>query len=259
VLSREAAGPDVVVRYAAHSDGVIDVFLPPNPAEPEQPAPLVVLLHGGFWRQEFDRRHLRPLAGALARHGQAVAVPEFRRVGGAGGWPETGADVEAALASVAALVRSAAPGRVAASPYALVGHSAGGHLALWAGLRAGPSRVARIVALAPVADLEAGARTQIGENAVVHLLGGAPEERPGRYAEADALRLLPGDVPVTIVHGTEDRQVPVGMSRAVATRFPELTYVELDGVEHFGLINPLAPPFPVLRRLLGAEEPPPRS
>ena len=85
--------PDATVRYADHEDAVVDLHLPrgSRPADPE--TPLVVLLHGGFWKQEWDRRHTRTEARALADLGAVVATPEYRRVRGGGGWPVTGDDV----------------------------------------------------------------------------------------------------------------------------------------------------------------------
>ncbi len=233
-----------MLRYAAHSDGLVDVFFPPSLGRPQAPAALLVLVHGGFWRQEFDRIHLRPLATWLARDGFVVATPEYRRTGGAGGWPQTGDDVEMALADTPGLVDAAAPGRIdPTAPAVVAGHSAGGHLALWAGLRAGAERVRSIVALAPVSDLVYAAERGMGEHAAQALLGGEPGDVPERYAEADILRMLPSDVRVVIVQGTDDKQVTVSMNRALAAEHesdPNLTYVELTGVEHFALIDPLS-------------------
>lgn len=248
MLTRPAEPPDAVVRYADHPCGLIDLFLPPRlaTAAPE-PLPLVVALHGGFWREEWDRTHLRPLANALVDRGFVVATPEYRR--GPAGWPATGADVGAALAAVADLVDAVAPGMIdQTAPYTLTGHSAGGHLALWGGLRAGPRRVRRIVALAPVADLAGAARDRLGDDAARDFIGGGPDERPTEYAQADPMSLLPGDVPVVIVQGTEDDLVPVGANRRVALALRDaavksFSYVELDGIEHFGLIDPLSPAF----------------
>ncbi len=244
VLSRPAPDPDLVLRYADHADGLVDVFFPPALGRPAGPAVLVVVLHGGFWRQEFDRTHVRPLAAGLVRDGFVVATPEYRRVGGAGGWPATGNDVTAALAATPELIERAAPGRIAFErPLVLVGHSAGGHLALWSGLRAGPSTIAKIVALAPVADLVYAAGAGMGDNAAQALLGGEPAEVPDAYAEADPLRLLQGRVPVTLVQGTADKQVTVAMNRRIAARHVEVDYVELPDVDHFALIDPLSEAF----------------
>ncbi len=252
MLSRPADGPDLVLRYADHADGLVDVFLPPALGMPDAPSPLVVLVHGGFWRQEFDRTHLRPLAGWLARDGFVVATPEYCRTGiggrgsgaGDGSWPDTSADIETAVAAIPGLIDGAAPGRIeATTPCVLAGHSAGGHLALWAGLRAGPSVVRHVVALAPVASLVTAARDGLDGDAVAVLLGGGPDDVPEAYADADPWGQPSGHVRVTIVHGADDVQVPVALSRQVAKDHHGITFFELPGVEHFALIDPLSAAF----------------
>jgi acetyl esterase/lipase len=248
VLTRTAEPPDAVVRYADHACGLIDLFLPHRAGATGQrraACPLVVALHGGFWREEWDRVHWRPAANALVDAGIAVAVPEYRR--GPAAWPRTRDDITRALDQVADLVEGVAPGLVdTASAYTLTGHSAGGHLALWGGLRAGPRRVRRIVALAPVADLTAAARNGMGSGAAVEFMGGGPDELPDAYAEADPMLLLPGEVPVVIVQGADDTAVPADANRAVAealTNAPSVSYVELADVEHFALVDPLTSAF----------------
>jgi acetyl esterase/lipase len=260
VLTRPAEGPDVVLRYADHVDGVIDVFLPPSLGRPSPPAPLLCFVHGGFWRQAWDRMHARPLATALSRRGFVVAVPEYRRVGGEGGWPMTGYDVRDAFAATPQMIDAAAPGWIdTAAPAVLSGHSAGGHLALWVGLQAAAEQVARIVALAPVSDLRMAAAVNMGDGAAQALLGGGPDDVPAHYAEADAASLLPGQVPVTIIQGTADKEVTVEMNRAIAAGLdaPGFRYVELDGVEHFALVDPLTGAFEdaVWPALRGADRP----
>jgi acetyl esterase/lipase len=244
VLTRAAEPPDAVVRYADHDCGLIDLFLPHRGAttgRPGPPVPLVVAIHGGFWHEEWDRTHLRPMAHTLVDHGFAVALPEYRR--GPASWPRTRDDIAAALAQVAGLVEGLAPELVdTSSPYTLTGHSAGGHLALWGGLTAGRDRVRRIVALAPVADLTAAAHSGMGNGAATEFMGGTPEERPDDFAEADPMHLLPGAVPVAIIQGGDDTNVPAAANRAVAAALAShdaVTYVELPGVEHFGLVDPL--------------------
>jgi acetyl esterase/lipase len=223
--------PDAVLRYAAHSDGLVDLHLPDG----DGPHPLVVLLHGGFWRQAFDRRHTRPLATALAADGFLVATPEYRRVGGGGGWPATLDDVDAAMAALPDLLSGLG---LATTTTTVAGHSAGGHLALW--LANQGHRIDRVVGLAPVGDLHAAARDGLGAGATQALLGGEPEEVPDRYDAADpAVRLARRpSCKLVLVHGTEDTNVPIGNSRGLVARHPFVELRALEGVEHFAVIDP---------------------
>lgn len=249
VTTRASSPPDMVLRYAAHDDGLVDVHLP---AGPSRPRPLVFLVHGGFWRQEYDRVHVRPLANALAADGYAVAVPEYRRVGGAGGWPATGEDVDGALRSLPRLLAGTG---VETTRTTLVGHSAGGHLVLW--LANQPHDLHRVVALAPVGNLRKAAEHGMGGGGVVDLLGGTPEQVPEMYDAADpATRMLTRpSTEVIVVHGDADEDVPVQSSRGLEGRFDWLDYRELPGVEHFAVIDPLSEAWPeVLRAIRGGSD-----
>jgi acetyl esterase/lipase len=244
VTTRASEPPDLVLRYAAHDDGLVDVHLP---AGPQRPRPLVFLVHGGFWRQAYDRRHSRPMANALATDGYVVAVPEYRRVGGAGGWPATGDDVDAALRAVPGLLAGTG---VQTTTTTLVGHSAGGHLVLW--LANQPHHVERVVALAPVALLREAAAQGIGGGATVDLLGGTPDQVPEAYDAADPatrMRTRP-DTDVVVVHGEADEDVPVRSSRGLKDRFDWVDYRELAGTDHFAVIDPLSDAWPAVRRAI---------
>ncbi len=245
VMTRRSELPDAVLRYAAHEDGLVDVHLPAGPARPR---PLVVYVHGGFWRQQFDRRHARPLANALAADGFVVALVEYRRVGGSGGWPTTAEDVDAALSALPGLLDEL---RVETTTTTLVGHSAGGHLVLW--LANQPHPVDRVVALAPVGDLRLAAELGMGSGAAVDFLGGTPEQIPDVYDAADPatrMRTRPSS-DVVVVHGDADQAVPVRSSRGLRERFDWLDYRELPGVDHFAVIDPLSDAWPVVRDAIG--------
>jgi acetyl esterase/lipase len=245
--------PDAVVRYAEHPDGLLDLHLPS-----ERPRGRVVLLHGGFWRSAWDRTHIRPFASALRDEGYLVASPEYRRTGAApdrlGGWPRTGHDVRTVVSRLPELLTAAAVSRPDRSrgPTVVVGHSAGGHLALW--LASERLQVDLVVALAPVGDLRHGHRHSLGSGAVEQLLGGTPGQLPERYDEADpAVRLrTPPGRQVVVVHGAADESVPLGNSDwARGLRHVDLRV--LDGVDHMALVDPASCAWPaVLAAVEGA-------
>jgi acetyl esterase/lipase len=239
VMTRRSEPPDAVVRYAAHDDGLVDVHLPPGTG----PRALVVYVHGGFWRQQWDRRHGRPLANALALRGYVVALPEYRRVGGGGGWPTTAQDVDAALAALPNLLGGIG---VTTTRITLVGHSAGGHLVLWSANQ--PHPVQRVVALAPVGDLRMAAEHRMGEGAAVDFLGGTPDTLPEVYDAADPATRMRRRPPcdVVVVHGDQDEAVPVESSRGLRRRFDWLDYRELPGVDHSAVIDPLSQAWPAV-------------
>ncbi|TDC01038.1 alpha/beta hydrolase [Micromonospora fluostatini] len=245
VLSRPSPPPDVTVRYGEQPDQVADLRRPGGSGPARR---LVVVVHGGFWRAEYDRTHTGPLAAALAGLGHPVAQLEYRRTGQpGGGWPGTLSDVVTGVAALPALAAGALPGRVTADPPILVGHSAGGHLALYAAAHA-PATVGGVLALAPVADLAEAYRRDLDGGAVAALLGGGPADVPDRYAVADPLARLPLRTRTVVLHGTLDQQVPVELSRgyvaAATAAGSTVTLVELPRCEHFGLIDPESPHWP---------------
>ncbi|MGH3424616.1 MAG: alpha/beta hydrolase family protein [Nocardioidaceae bacterium] len=245
VLTRTGPAPDLVLRYGTGDDHLVDVHLPPGPPTPR---PVVVLLHGGFWRREFDRTHTRPLAHALRAAGYVVASPEYTRSSrGRPGRPGTFDDVTAVRLRLPTLLAETAPGRADAAPVTVLGHSAGGHLALWWALTAPPELApARVVALAPVADLARAYAEDLDDGAVRDLLGGGPREHPDRYATADVAPMLPGyagPADLQVLHGDRDDRVPVAHSRSLAG----VRLHELPGAGHFAPIDPLSPAWPYVR------------
>jgi acetyl esterase/lipase len=252
------------VRYGPGRDAVIDLRLPPGASGPR---PLVVVVHGGFWRAAYDRSHTGPQAAALAAEGYVVAVPEYRRVGqDGGGWPGTFDDTAAWSDRVVDLVTSEL-GRdaVDVGRVALVGHSAGGHLALWAASRhrlpassawrrPTPLPVRGVVSLAGVCDLALAAEMDLSDGATRDLIGGLPSAYADRYALADPAALLPCGIPSVLVHGGDDPHVPIGLSRRYATEAraagDRAKLVELPGTGHFEVIDPLSPAWPAVTAAL---------
>jgi acetyl esterase/lipase len=248
VLTRVADGPDAVVRYGDRSDQLVDLHLPPDDVAT---APVLVVLHGGFWRHEWDRRHTRPMAEALRGQGWIVVTPEFRRTGGDGGWPATFDDIATVRERLPDLVHDAI-GRRDVDPVTLLGHSAGGQLAMWWALTApDATTIRRVVALAPVPDLARAHAERLDGDAITALLGGGPDEVPDRYAATDPARLLSpqGHPPIVVLHGADDDRVPAAHSRDLAG----VTYVELPATGHFDLIDPLSTAWPRVLDVLRVE------
>ncbi|QHC60178.1 alpha/beta hydrolase [Rathayibacter sp. VKM Ac-2760] len=236
VLDLVAREPDGVVRYGPAPEHVADLYRAEQPADV-----LVVVVHGGFWRTRYDRIHARPLAAALADRGFDVLLPEYRRIGDpGGGWPGTFDDVRSVLA---ALPESSG---VAYRRVVLAGHSAGGHLAVWSQAADPSPSVSAVVSLAGVVDLAAAAAERLSDGAADELMAAAPNA----LAQADPSQLPAPPVPVALVHGDRDAEVPVEYSRRYAARTPGATLHELAGVGHFELIDPREPAFETLVGLL---------
>lgn len=204
------------------------------------PHPVVVVIHGGFWADVWQRDLMDAVAIDLAERGWATWNIEYRRVGTGGGWPGTQTDVAAAIDHVANLDDDLDLTRVV-----LLGHSAGGQLALWAAAREASPGVVRptgVVALAPVTDLARAHRLGLDDGAVERLMRRSPDAEPGRYRASSPLALLPIGVPQVIVHGDRDDRVPVQMSRAYAGEAAdagdEVLYHEFEGTGHFEVIDP---------------------
>jgi acetyl esterase/lipase len=226
----EAHWPVMTHRYGPHSEQVADLRLP----ERDGPHPVAVVVHGGFWRAPYTRVTTAALAIDLARRGYATWNIEYRRVGIDGGFPATLEDVEAAVAALETVDAPLDRARVL-----VIGHSAGGHLALWL---AGTGRVTAAVSLAGVSELAEAARREIGERAALEFMGGGPDELPSAYAAADPAARLPTGVPQLLVHGDADDRVPIELSRDYAERAraagDRVELLELPGVNHFVPIDP---------------------
>lgn len=231
--------PAPAVAYGPDPEQVANLHLP---ADDGGPWPTVVLVHGGFWRQRWDRTSTTPLARDLAARGIAAWNLEYRRRG----WPTTLLDVAAGVDALAG------QDEVDVDHVVVVGHSAGGQLALWAAARAGlpagaPGAGPRVrpragVSLAGVLDLVAAADESLGDGACRAFLGGGPGEVPERYALASPAARLPLGVPQLLVHGPADEIVPPRQSReyAAAARAAgdEVELVEPTGAGHFEVVEP---------------------
>ncbi len=201
----------------------------------------MVVLHGGFWRDAYDRHLMDDLCGDLVRRGYATWNLEYRRLGSGGGWPTTFDDLSAGIDHLAGL--SLDLGRVAT-----IGHSAGAHLALWAGMRADARvPITHAVSQAGVVDLHEAARLGLSRNAAAELLGGGPEAVPERFAVASPAANLPLGVPQLLVHGEGDDTVPAEMSRAyhrlAFEAGDDVELIVLPQVGHFEHLDPTSGPW----------------
>ena len=204
-------------RYGDDPSHVAELFEPRGAA-----VGTAVVLHGGFWRSRYDRHLMDDVCADLARRGWAAWNVEYRRLGAGGGWPATGADVAAAVEILAGADAVA------------VGHSAGGHLALWA---AAQGLVRAAVGQAAVSNLREGLRLGLSGGVVEELLADAAD-----VASASPAERLPLGVPQLLVHGEDDAIVPLSMSRdyfeAARAAGDRAELVALPGVGHFEHLDP---------------------
>lgn len=202
--------PFETIRYGPHPANVGDLRLP------EAARGLVVVIHGGFWAREWERDIIDTLAVDITKWGYATWNLEYRRLNEGGAWPGSGHDLKMALEWSKGIET------VASLPVALVGHSAGGYLALWAAERC---QVDSVVGLAPITDLPLLAEPgSPGRPAALHLLAAGAPERVGE-----------GVAPSLLIHGRDDTDVVAQHS----ARLGETATVALfDHLKHFQTLDP---------------------
>ena len=214
--------------------------------------PFLFVIHGGFWRSAHDLTHISHLCAALTSKGIITCSLEYRRIGNSGGgWPGTFQDVSLAVDHLLEAVSS--DPRVDHARTAVLGHSAGGHLALWlVSMHRVPKasrlscaqkyRIGTAVSLAGVCDLRTAWQQRLGNGVVTELLGGTPDQYPDRFDAGSPVELLPNGSKQILIHGTADDIVPVSQSKEFVERAEQLgdqpTLVTLRGVGHFELIDP---------------------
>jgi acetyl esterase/lipase len=232
------------IAYGQSTGQVGDLYLPDAPTPP-----VICLVHGGYWRVLYDRTYMAPLALDLVTRGFAVWSLEYRRMGGGGGgWPGTFDDVGRGIDYLATLAEEGVD--IDLKRVATLGHSAGGHLALWCAQRDAPGagyapkrvNVAAAIGLAPVADLVRAYELGCSNGAVAEFLGGSPSEHPERYHASSPMELLPLGVRQLVIHGTPDEDVPVDISRRYAAAAKaagdDIRFVELATASHMDLVDP---------------------
>lgn len=253
------------VQYGEHKNQYGELRLP----EGEGPFPVIILIHGGFWRAGFSLNLMDPMAEDLTSRGVATWNIEYRGVGEGGGFPTTFQDVAKAADH---LIQLAKTYPLDLEKTFVIGHSAGGHLALWLGYRSRLTessgiksetetptiKLSGIVSLAGVNDLQMMQQIhQIRgqENPTEGLMGGAPREVPERYKAGSPIENLPITIPQIIVHGAMDVNVPVGISEQYVERAKEagdpIHFIKLPFTEHFKVIDPNSSVWDTIVRSMG--------
>lgn len=217
--SFEDAGRDVatsLIKYGDDPDQVLEFY-----GESSSDNPTLLLIHGGYWRNLFDREHMRPLAVALAQQGYIVVLPEFRRVAGE---PET------TLRDLAFAIST-----LEDSQLTLIGYSSGGHLALL--LADKFANVKKVIGLAPVTDMVESQRLELGRGAVLEWLGCDAGQRP----ELDPMVRPPIKAETVFIHGDQDERVPLELSQKYQSEMKKqtktVTLEVLPGVSHFQMMD----------------------
>ncbi len=264
LLSRTPPTADHRIHYGSGQYNFGDLWLPTRTTTPP---PVLVFLHGGWWKSEYDLRYTGHLADALRKQGLAVWSLEYRRVGETGGgWPTTFQDVAAGYDYIAQLARSYPLDlkRVIAA-----GHSAGGHLAFWLAGRhhifvgsplhdplptlplKGILSLAGAVDLQLTIDLSGHLLFAHDKHEVTTFMGGSPEDRPDRYLAGDPSHLLPFNIPHQLIQGTSDDQIPPTLPQRwkdKATRLgDQVAITTIPGADHFDLVDPESKAWPAVQ------------
>jgi acetyl esterase/lipase len=223
-LGRTRPAPDHVIRYGDHERQVVDLYLPTGGG----PHPVVVMIHGGCWSAPWDRTLMNHASDDLRKRGIAVWNIDYRVIGEGGGYPGTFADTAAATD---ALRQHAASFRLSLRPLVAVGHSAGGHLALWLAARravkerpenllipsrspirgADPLPLTGVVSLGGLPDLELAATppgSGCGTEVIEKLVGPPTMSSRNVYADTSIPRLAPLGIPQVLINGLSDRIIP---------------------------------------------------
>jgi acetyl esterase/lipase len=231
-----------------------DLRIPPE----RGPHPVAVFIHGGCWLAEYDISHSSKLTAALARNGIATWSLEYRRVGDeGGGWPGTFQDIGRGIDHL----RSVAPEyHLDLDRVIVMGHSAGGHLALWAAARSrlpasapvnstDPLTVHGVLALAPAPDLEFLHEQQVCGHVIDKLMGGSPDQVPDRYSWGDPMQIAPDGVRQVLIVGKHDvAWTPTGLRylKGAKRRGDNIRLIEATESGHFEMIDPDSSTWPLV-------------
>jgi acetyl esterase/lipase len=242
ILSRTPPPADMRLSYGSDPNQFLDLRLPAKASGAKSAYPLVINIHGGFWRAKYNLEHNGHLCAALTAKGLATANLEYRRIGNdGGGWPGTFEDLRAAYRY---LKQNAQARGFSSEKVIVMGHSAGGQLVL--SLAAHEAGITGLVSLAGVVDLQKAYQLHLSNDAVVEFLHGTPAEVPDHYREADPMELSIAHARQWLIHGQEDDTVPPAFSRDYVAKKQKRTgsqkedvhLLEIADAGHFDLIDP---------------------
>ena len=211
------------------------------------PHPVIMNIHGGFWRMKYDLAHAGHLCAALKKSGIATWNLEYRRVGNpGGGWPATFEDIKSGYHF---LLQIAEPYGLDTNRLLLMGHSAGGQLALC--LAGHEHKIDRAVSLAGVVDLRRAWELKLSHDAVGEFMSGSPQQVPEHYREASPANLTIAAQQL-LVHGTEDDTVPLEISKSYVqskqANGEKVELLSLAKAGHFDLIDPSSQVWAVIEK-----------
>lgn len=217
------------IKYGDDPDQVLEFY-----GESQSKKSTLVLIHGGYWRNLFDREHMRPLAVALAKAGFNVVLPEFRRVAG---------DPDITLRDLAFALSTLEDQKLI-----LIGYSSGGHLALL--LADKFPAINKVIGLAPVTDMVESQRLELGRSAVLEWLGKDADLRP----ELNPMLRPPIKAETIFIHGNLDERVPLHLAQsyvgAMKKHGKAVTLEVLPSTSHFEMMNVPSPTFDALLRAI---------
>jgi acetyl esterase/lipase len=244
ILIKPQPPPDARVAYGADPHQFLEVRLPRT----KGPRPVLLNIHGGYWRAQYDLTHAGHLCEALRAAGVATFNAEYRRVGNpGGGWPGTFEDIRSACRFVQ---QEHSRFQLDLDRFVVMGHSAGGQLALC--LAAHETSVRRAISLAGVVDLKKGYALHLSHDAVAEFLGGKPNAVPEHYREADPMELSIPHARQWLLHGKDDDTVPPQFSRDYVTLKKKAgesaDLLEIPHAGHFELIDPVSEAFKQVTR-----------
>lgn len=241
ILSQPPPPYDLRVAYGSDPNQFVDLRFP-SKKDNTISSPVVINVHGGFWRAKYNLDHAGHLCAALTSSGLATANVEYRRVGNqGGGWPGTFEDIRSAYQF---LVQNAQKYNFNKKEIVVMGHSAGGQLAIC--LAAHEPAVTRVISLAGVVDLQRAYQLHLSNDAVAEFLRGTPSEVPDHYREADPMQLSLPKARQWLIHGSSDDVIAPAFSRDYATakqkrdgnQKEDVRLLEISGADHYDLIDP---------------------